>query len=74
MKTENVEEAKTGIEEKLKQMDNTNAGNIEEKWDNLKNCLQDIQENVVGMTVVGKPQKKRTWGGKALFHCRMFVF
>ncbi|KAI8511727.1 hypothetical protein Bbelb_108270 [Branchiostoma belcheri] len=61
VKTENLEHVQSAIQEKLlKEKDNIKENNIETHWESLKTCLQEIQENIVGMTVVGKLRKKRT--------------
>lgn len=50
---------KTDTKTKI-QRQGINAEHIEDQWKYLRNCIHDIQENIVGMTIVGKLKKKRT--------------
>jgi exonuclease III len=61
VKIENIPENKQEIEAAVRdKAEEIKSDNIEEYWQNLRNHLQDIQEDIVGMKTVGRPKKKKT--------------
>ena len=56
LKTSTPESQQKLLEEK----DNIKGEDIEEHWAKFKHCLQDIQENIVGVATLGNRKKKRT--------------
>jgi exonuclease III len=61
VKVENIPDKKQEIQQAVQdKADDIPSENIEEYWSNLRNHIQDIQENVIGMKTVGKTKKKKT--------------
>ena len=61
VKIENIHENKQEIQQSIQdQMDEIKSDDVEEYWTNLKNHIQEIQENIIGMKTVGKTKKKKT--------------
>ncbi len=61
VKVENIKEAEAEIQQSIREKaDDIKSENIEEYWKNLRDHLQEIQENIIGMKNVGKTKKKKT--------------
>ena len=61
VKVENIKEAEPEIQQSIREnADDIKSENIEEYWKNLRDHLQEIQENIIGMKNVGKTKKKKT--------------
>ena len=61
VKTENIKEAQAEIQQAIREnADAIKSNDVEEYWKNLRDHVQDIQENIIGMKNVGRTKKKKT--------------
>ena len=61
VKIENIKEAEQEIQQSLREnAESIKSEDVEEYWKNLRDHIQDIQENIIGMKNVGKTKKKKT--------------
>lgn len=61
VKIENIADVKQEIQQSIiENADDIRSDTVEEYWSNLRNHIQDIQENIIGMKNVGKTKKKKT--------------
>lgn len=61
VKIENIKDTEQEIQQSIREnADNIKSDDIEEYWKNLRDHLQNIQEDIIGMKNVGKTKKKKT--------------